>query len=261
MLNRKNSIKYGLKIWSTDKEELFKEAAQLFCNKEIDFVELYIVPDSLLPGKADVLSYLRNVPTTIHAPHSAHDFDVFKLDASKVKFFKNQIVKTADLLASKFIVLHAEAGDSQELFRKNIEKIKDSRILIENMTKIGINNEIHFGYSCSQLKFIRDCGFSLCLDFSHAIKSAISQNLNYKEFVKELVSELDPSYFHICNGKIDNEIDEHRDLFDGEFDLKWIKETLLRSGEKKDIYLVFETPKEENGLGNDLQNMNYFRSI
>ena len=31
--------------------------------------------------------------------------------------------------------------------------------------------------------------------------------------------------------------------------------------EKKDIYLVFETPKGENGLMNDIKNMKYFRSI
>ena len=256
MLNKKHNIKYGLKLWSSDKKELFEEAVQLFNEKKIDFLELYIVPDSFVLGKSAFLNNLKNIPTTLHAPHSGHDFDVFKLDDSKIKFFKNQVIKTADFLGSKFIVVHATEGDDREVFIKNIKKIGDKRILIENATKIGMDNEVNFGYSLEQLKFIKDCGFDFCLDFSHAIKSAISQNIDYKEFIEKLISELSPSYFHICNGKMDNQIDEHRDLFDGEFDLKWIKKTLI--GLKKDVYLVFETPKAGKGLENDVKNMNHF---
>ncbi len=260
MLNKKHKIKYGLKLWSTD-AALFKEAVLLFNKKEVDFMELYIVPNYLSLEKSDILSDLKNIPTTIHATHSAHNFDVFKLDDSKVKFFKEQIIKTADLLNSKFIVVHAESGDSFEMFKKNIEKIKDKRILIENMPARGLENEVCFGHSYRQLEFIHDCGFDICLDFSHAIKSAISQNLDYKEFVKKLIFAFNPSYFHICNGKLDNEKDEHKNLFDGEFDIKWIKKNLLELEKEKDIYLVFETARGKNGLEDDLKNINYFRSI
>lgn len=258
MLNKKFNLKYGLKLWSTD-EHLFGEAVRLFKKKKIDFVELYIVPGSLPAEKPELLKDFKNIPTTLHAPHSEHNFDVFTLDDSKVEIFKNQVIKIADFLESKFIVVHAEAGDSQEIFKKNIGRINDRRIIIENMTKIGMNDELHFGYSYEQLKFIKDLGFNFCLDFSHAIKSAVSQNLDYKEFIKKLISGLNPFYFHICNGKMDNDKDEHRNLFDGEFDLKWIKKTLIEL--KKDVYLVFETPKGENGLENDIKNMNYFHSI
>lgn len=260
MPNKNHGIKYGLKIWSTD-GKLFKEAVQLVRNGEIDFIELYIVPNSFSLGKSDFLNELKNVPTTLHAPHEEHNFDVFTLNDSKVKIFKNQVIKTADFLGSKFIIVHAETGDSREIFKKNIKKINDKRILIENLPKFGLENEMCFGHSLEQLKFIKDCGFDLCLDFSHAIKSAISQKLDYKEFINKLISELRPSYFHICNGEMNNDKDEHRDLFDGDFDIKWIKKILLKLTEKKDIYLVFETPKAGNGLRNDLKNMNYFRSI
>ncbi len=255
---QKNNIKYGLKIWSTDKD-LFKRAVELFKNKKIDFVELYIVPNSFL----DItnLKDLKGIPISIHATHSEHDFDVFLLDDFKIDFFKSQILKAADFLNSKFIVVHAEAGNSNENFKKNIEKINDDRILIENLPKISIDGKNCYASSYSQLKFIKDCGFKFCFDFSHAIKSAISQKINYKEFVEELIKELNPNYFHICNGKIDNNKDEHLDLFDGDFDIKWIKKILFDLSVKKDIYLVFETPKAKNGLENDLKNMNYFRSL
>jgi len=254
-------MKYGLKLWSIDGKELFEEAVQLFKRKEIDFLELYIVPDSLVLGESDIFNSLKNIPTTIHTPHTEHGFDVFTLDDSKIEIFKNQVIKTADLLNSKFIIVHAALGDSQEAFEKNIKKINDPRILIENMAKIGLEDEICFAHSYEQLKLIKDSGFNLCLDISHAIKSAIAQKLDYKEFIEKLISKLNPSYFHICNGKLDVVKDEHRDLFDGEFDLKWIKNTLIKLAERKDIYLVFETPKGGNGLENDIKNINYFRSI
>ncbi|MGA2418078.1 MAG: hypothetical protein ABSF55_02475 [Candidatus Staskawiczbacteria bacterium] len=256
-----SNIKFGLKLWSIDSKDLFEEAGQLFKRKEIDFVELYIVPDSLLPGKSDILNCLRNIPTTIHAPHMEHNFDVFTLDDSKIEIFKNQVIKIADFLNSKFIVVHAMVGDSQEIFKKNIIKISDPRILIENSPKIGLDNRICSAHSYDQLESIKDSGCNLCLDFSHAIKSAAAQNIDYKKFIEKLIFELDPSYFHLCNGKTNNVKDEHRDLFDGEFDLKWIKNILLKLGEKKDVYLVFETPKGKSGLLNDIKNMKYFRSI
>jgi len=260
MSNKEHKIKYGLKIWSVDQDQLFKEAAQLFSKGEIDFMEIYIVPDSITPEKYDVLKNLNNIPITIHAPHIAHGFDVFRLNNQKIKLFKEQIIKIADSFNSKFIVVHAESGDSFEVFKESIDKIRDKRILIENMPKFGIDNEICFGHSYEQLKLIKDSGINLCLDFGHAIRSAISQKLDYKEFIKKIISELNPSYFHICNGKMDAK-EDHRSLFDGEFDIKWLKKTLFKLKEEKDVYLVFETPKGGNGLENDLKNINYFRSI
>lgn len=257
-----NNIKFGLKIWSTNSKDLFKEAVMLFEKKEIDFVELYIVPDSLKSGEYDILNDLKNIKTTIHTPHTEHNFDIFWLEDSKIRLFKEQVIKTADFLGSKFIIVHAGVGDSEAIFRENIGKINDKRILIENMTKVGINNELCFGYSFKQMKFISDCGFDFCLDFAHAIKSALSQKIYYKKFIEDIINQFCPVYFHISNGKLTlQQADEHMNLFDGEFDIKWIKELLLKLTGKKDVYLVFETPKEGNGLENDIKNIKYFRSI
>lgn len=260
-INNVNNIKFGLKLWSTNSEEMFEEAVGLFEKKVIDFIELYIVPDSFVLGKADFLNDLKNIPTTIHCPHTEHNFDIFTLNDSRIELFKEQVIKTADFLGSKFIIVHAGIGESEAIFKENIRKINDKRILIENMPKVGINDELCFGYSYSQLKFIKDCGFDFCLDVAHAIKSSISQKVDYKEFIKKLILDFEPFYFHISNGGINNEKDEHKNLFNGEFNIKWIKEVLVKLGEKNDIYLVFETPKGENELLNDVKNMEYFRSI
>jgi len=260
-INNVNNIKFGLKLWSTNSEEMFREAVELFEKKVIDFIELYIVPDFFILGKFDFLNDLKNIPTTLHTPHTEHNFDIFTLNDSSIKIFKEQVTKTADFLGSKFIIVHAGIGESEIIFEKNIKKINDKRIIIENMPKVGINDELCFGYSYSQLKFIKNYRFDFCLDIAHAIKSSISQKIDYKEFIEKLILDFKPFYFHISNGGTDNEKDEHKNLFDGEFDIKWIKKMLLESEEKKDIYLVFETPKEGSGLENDIKNIKYFRSI
>jgi len=253
-------MKYGLKLWSTDDEELFKEAIELVGRKEIDFMELYIVPNSFVLEESEKIKSLKNIPTVIHAPHMEHGFDVSSLDDAKIEIFKSQVIGTADFLNSKFIVVHAALG-TQEDFERNIKKINDPRILIENMPKVGLEDEACFAYSYEQLRLIKDSGFDLCLDFSHAIKSALAQGTDYKDFVEKLIFDLKPAYFHICNGKVTILKDEHRDLFDGDFDIKWIKNALMKFDKEREVYLTSETPKGGKGLENDLKNINYFRAL
>lgn len=262
-------IKYGIKLWSTNKD-YFEEALELQKLREIDFIELYLIPDSF---KIEELKPLKAVVLAVHSPHFSHNFNVFDLDGSKKELFKNKVVETTDFLKARFIIIHAGVGNSKEVFKKNIAEIYDQRILIENMGKIGLNDKICFGYSLEQLKFIvstmlnisggvppaiKNCGLNICLDFHHAFKSAVSQGLNYKNFIESLINEFSPSYFHISGGESSNEKDEHLDLFEGDFDSGWAKKVLSRAGEEKEIYLVFEVPKRER-LENDIKNIKYFK--
>lgn len=251
-------IKYGIKLWTSNKI-WFKEAVNLFKRKQVDFIELYIVPNHC---RIDDLKIFQKAEISIHAPHFSHNFNIFQLDARKKDLFKNQVIKTADFLNSKYIVLHAGIGSNPDIFKKNFNEIYDKRIIIENMSKISLDDRICFGYSFEQLNFIKNqCRADICLDISHAIKSAISQEINYKDFLKSLIIKLKPNYFHLCDGELDNEKDEHLNLGKGDFDLKWIKEILLNLSLKNDIFLVFETPKRDNNLKNDIQNIDYFKKI
>lgn len=249
-------LKYGLKIWSTNGKKIFEEALELQKLREIDFIELYLVPDSF---KLEELKLLKGAVLAVHSPHEVYNFNLFDLDGSKKELFKNKIAKTADFLKARFIIVHAGVGNSKEVFKKNIAEIYDQRILIENMPKIGLNNETCFGYSLEQIRFIKNCGFDICLDFQHAFKGAVSQGLNYKNFIESLIDDFGPSYFHISGGKNSNEKDEHLDLFEGDFDLRWLKKILTRVGEEKEIYVVFEVPKRER-LENDIKNIKYFKT-
>lgn len=251
-------IKFGIKLWIINKN-WFSEAVDLYNKKQIDLIELYIVPDSF---NVSDLKNLRKTEIVIHAPHYEHDFNIFKLNKEKINLFNSQVIKTADFLNSKLIVLHAGIGKDHNIFKRNIDKIYDSRIIIENKPKISLNNKTCFGYSLEQLEFVKNkCKLNICLDIGHAIKSAISQKIDYKNYLELLIKQLKPSYFHICDGKLNNQQDEHFNLGQGDYDLQWIKNFLLKLAKKQDIYLIFEVPKNKSDLKNDLKNIKYFKNI
>lgn len=257
-------IKYGIKLWSVNKI-WFEEAVRLCQMNKVDFVELYIVPDSLNLGE---LKLLKQITVFVHNTHCGHHFNLFELNEEKIKFFQDQVLKTADFLESRFIVVHPGVGESSKVFRENIVKIKDPRILIENMPKIGFvgvlapEGALCFGHSKEQLEFIhQECGFDICLDFVHSVAAAVSQRIEYKGFINSLITALNPYYFHISGGHTSNPYDEHLDVFEGNFDMQWIKGMLLELAREKDIYLVFETPKKGPAFQNDIKNIHYFKSL
>jgi len=260
-------IKYGIKIWSINKD-WFHEAIDLSKQGKIDFGELYIVPNSF---ELKELEVLKQMPFSVHAPHYTHGFNVFELSEEQINVFNNQVTKTADFLNSNFIILHPGVGKDRNIFKKNSSKLTDKRILMETMLNTGFvgkgGNRLGegvrcFGYSKEQLKFIHDeCGFDICLDLSHVTASAAFQKIKYKDFIKSLIVELSPSYFHISGQHEDSEEDEHLNISDGDIDMKWIKTILTDLAETKDIYLVFETPKTGVGLENDIKNIEFFKNL
>lgn len=251
-------IKYGIKLWSTNKD-WFDEAASYYYEKKIDFVEISIIPDGFL---LENLSAFKNIVNTIHSPHYEHNFNILQLSEKNRIMFKDKAIGAADYLNSKYIIMHAGVGNGKEAFKKNIEKIYDKRIIVENKPKIVLNGIECFGHSFEQLEYInKECGFNLCLDFNHAIVSAFSQKINYKLFLDKIIKAFKPSYFHICDGFSAEETEEHLNLGEGDFDLKFIKNKLEALSDEKEIFLVFETPKINGNLQNDLKNIEYFKRL
>lgn len=252
-------IKYGIKLW-TNNGYYFSEAAELHQDGLIDFIELYTVPGKISKKR---LNLLNGIPVQIHAPHSLHGFNIFNLSKKKINLFHNETVKLANFFNSEFIILHAGIGNDSKIFKENITKIYDKRIIIENNPKIGLNNKICFGHSLSQLKFIKEkCKLNICLDIGHAIKSAISQKENYKKYLETLIRTLNPNYFHISDGLLHGEKDEHLNLGEGKFDLAWTKKYIFKQLLKnKNIYIVLEVSKNKDNLKNDIRNINFFKKI
>ncbi|MDO8524152.1 MAG: hypothetical protein Q7R99_00810 [bacterium] len=258
-------FKYGIKIWSTNKD-WFSQVIDLIKQGRADFVEIYLVPN--LFDLADFSIFLENkIPVVIHAPHTTHDFDVFNLTPENLQIWHNQVVKAADYLDSRFIVVHPGVGDSKEIFKREAAKIKDPRVLMESMIKIGFvgvkeGGVMCFGYSKEELEFIhKECGFEICFDVCHSLASAVWQKIDPYDFISECIDILKPKYFHLSGGNVEDETDKHLDLWEGTFDYKFVKEKLAPIQQVEDIFLSFEVPKKDDGLENDLKNIEYFRNL
>lgn len=245
-------IKFGLKLWS-DNAELFDGAVASFTSHAFDFVELYSSPNDM-PHYA-ALEKLRRMPVTIHATHS-NGFHEFSIADEEMKIWR-QTVELADFFESSVIVVHPGRIHTLESFKENLARIDDPRIHIENMAGLDIDKNPMFGQKIGDLEKIRELK-PICFDFEKAVKAACYQKRDYKEYIREALEKLQPTYFHLSGGDKTNPVDEHLELSASNFDLVWIKKVLEQFA--KQGMLVFETPKR-GGMENDIANMDYFRSL
>lgn len=248
-------IKYGLKIWNNN-TEWFEEAKKLYNNKNIDFIEIYFNPDS--ETNYSHFDVFKDIPVNIHCTHT-NNFHEFSLGEKELKIW-NQVVKLADFFKSKHIVVHTGRNHDIESFKKELQKIEDNRILLENMPGLDIFGKEMSFYNLESLKKLRQIK-EICFDFEKAFKSALYQKVRYEDFVTKCLDELKPEYFHISGGKTNNPVDEHLNLWEADFDIKWIKQELENRFFDNDCCLLFETPKEGKGLENDLKNIEYFKNL
>jgi sugar phosphate isomerase/epimerase len=251
-------IRLGLKLWSTN-HDLFGEARKHIEAGRADFIELYTVP-----GKTDpqaLKGAFSGVPVTIHAPHENHGFNLHALMDEQVQRFRTEVSKAADALSSPVIVVHGGVGTDGSQFSKNLLRLKEPRIVLENMPKEALGGGICFGYSLDQIRFLYKLSGSLCIDFGHAIKAAASQNIPYRPFLAEILNQFEPRYFHLSDGDPETPIDEHRTLGEGSYDLSWIAKQIKERSNQTDVSVVFEVPKRGVGLENDLHCIERFKKL
>jgi deoxyribonuclease-4 len=244
-------INFGLKLWSVN-TELIRPAIQLIDEKVFDYIELFIIPGTLIsPFKIDI-------PFIIHIPHGKFGVNIGDPEKKKYNIKKiNESINWADELNAKYLILHVEHG-SIEHAKDLLQQITDSRLLIENMPKVGLNNEQMIGYSPVQIREligVGDIGF--CLDLNHAVKAAISLKVNYKDYVNKMLL-IKPEMFHISDGKLTEEKDEHLSIGQGEYDFGFLLNCIM----KNDSNLVtLETPRlNKRSLDEDIQNCNKLKS-
>jgi len=114
------------------------------------------------------------------------------------------------------------------------------------------------GFTPEQIKELTGNRFGFCLDLNHAIKAAVSLKKDYKKYIKEFL-KLKPAMFHISDGNLDQEKDEHLDIGKGEYDFKFLI-NCVKENESK--YLTLETPKDNlNSCKQDLENLKKLKSF
>lgn len=262
-----NNIKFGLKLWSIN-YNLLDEARKLIKEGIFHYIELMPVPDTKISPFQKI-----KVPYIIHIASDKYGVNI--ADKKKQPFnleALNQSIKWADILGAEYLILHPGFGSKKNALEfleriddkprtfSDLERVRGKRILIENVPKKGMNDEKLLGFSPEQIKGLRGNRFGFCLDLNHAIKAAVSLKKDYKKYIKEFL-KIKPQMFHISDGNLDQEKDEHLSLGKGGYDLAWIKNMLIKIGQKRDIYLVFETPKNKDNLKKDIENINYFKNL
>ena len=248
-------MKIGLKLWSTN-HLWFAEAVQRFQNQEFDFIELLAVPHSFNPEKLQILK-AADIPINIHCPNE-HQFNPMKRWPENFTVYQ-EILQFANFFHSEYIIFHPGFGTEKEILFENLEKMDDPRIVIENVPFKPLKaQEPLYGYTFAMMQeLLTRTRKRFCLDFTHAIKSAASQKMDPKEFITQLMT-IKPSIFHFSDGDRFLEQDQHFNLGEGNFDLKFNKTQVLKYPR---AWVVLETPKISNTLENDIKNIKFFKQL
>lgn len=247
-----DNIHFGLKLWSTN-TDLIDSAIKLIDEKVFDYIELFVVPGS------QISPFMIDVPYIIHIPHCKFGVNIGDVGKKEYNLQKiNESIIWADKLDAKYLILHAGAGS----MRQSLDvlcNVRDNRLLIENMPKVGLNGEKMIGYSFDQIReSIRNSDRGLCLDFGHAAKAAIGLEVDYKEFIKGLL-RFEPKVFHISDGMLNGEKDEHLKIGEGEYDFWYLLRCVRKSSSK---LVTIETPRtSQHSLQEDVQNVGILKNI
>ncbi len=247
-------IFYGLKLWSSNTKENFVEASALVRDHKVDFIEIKNNPAEALDFTK--LSIIKDVPVTVHNADS-HGWHEFNLGDEQLAIWQ-ETLKLADFFQSPTIVVHPGQARDLKHFQENVSKIDDPRIIIENMAGLDIYGENVYANSLTLLKELKNLK-PICFDFEKAVKAACYQKIDYQAFIADCLQELQPAYFHISGGDKDSPIDEHKNLWEANFDIGWIRTQLISLG--RPVQLVFETPKIGADLANDLKNIEFFKQV
>ena len=245
-------MKFGIKLWSTNKD-LIIFARKHFLIRDFDYIELNAIKNSF---DRTLLSHMDGIPTVIHCDNDEVNF-------AKKEFYEQNVLaireaqKFADFLNSNYIIVHPGYGGSIQVLNNLLDEINDNRICVENMPGKTIDLKLNcLGRTYEELQEIKFNNF--CLDFAHAIKSAITMKIDIFKNIKELL-KLDPVTYHISDGKLNSEVDEHLNLGEGDFDLSLIKGLIQDSSSSM---VTFETPRRDMGsFGEDLENIKHFKKI
>lgn len=226
----------------------------------IKFIEIILIPE-FTSKDIDIIKNLK-IPYALHLSNSNNGIDMGNINYQKntLEYIEkiNHFSEELNELNPICYIIHPESGDIN-LSIKNIEKINLSPLAIENMPFKSIFGGQCLGYNPETLKLyfdnIQDLLF--CFDINHAIKAAISFEINYIDFIKNFLKFKKPIIFHISGSTLSTEIDEHLHLNKSEYNLMEIKQILLDYNSI--INLTFEVPKDnEKGVIADIDNMNYF---
>lgn len=220
--------KIGLKLYSTDSEELCKKALTLYEQHIFDYVELYVVPDStgtLEKWKA-FQRVTRNgmelkIPFILHAPDYKHDinlanpqeFDKNRIIFEQIEAFRQELNSRCTIASSGYKGLISETA-------RQINEIKPRNIIIKNnIFRIASkNNTGGVGSTVEEIAKLKkevNCGF--CLDIVNSICTSNFIDADPYDYLREF-STLSPIIYRISGTNINSMVNTHESLEKATFD-------------------------------------------
>lgn len=245
-------IEIGIKLWTTN-INLYPRAVELYRQGKIDYLELKYVLD-----KSEQLEILKEgeIPIILHAPNTIDGVDFGDDNFEKNLKVITEMERIADQLNVTRIIIHPEFGSIENVLTF-LKKAHSKRLIIENVPKMTILGP-SLGFSPEILHRFLALGYPFCLDFAHAIKSAVAEQVDYKNYLKQFL-ELNPEMFHFNDGNFETDRDEHLHLGEGNFDLAFLKSIVTQHPHPK---VTLETPRHNlNSFEEDLKNIEYFKNI
>ena len=248
--------KIGLKLWSVNTSFYLNAARRLYEEGVFDYIELYVVPETL-----ESLSKWRDfkVPYVIHNAHSMHGFNLAHRGMeSRNREIYEQSKRFADALGAQFIIFHGGLGGGVEETARQLAGFREPRALIENkpFTVLPGKTPHKFcrGATVGELEMIMGasgCGF--CLDFGHAVCAAASQGVESYLYLKRMMS-LKPSMFHLSDVKdMGSPYDAHPHLGSGALDIPRLKKEFLFDGAMISIETEKDSKENLDDFKDDVQ--------
>jgi endonuclease IV len=246
-------MQFGLKLWSTN-EDTMQQAENLIKKEFFHYIELTPIPGT------EVTSFLSfNLPYIIHITTERYGFNI--ADRKKREFNLKTIencIYWADQLDAKYLILHPGYNGPIKEVIDFLEDVSDKRILIENMPKIGITDELMIGFFPEQIRKLKGSKFGFCLDLNHAIKAAVSLKLDYRTYIRNFL-ELNPDVFHVSDGNLSHGKDEHLAPGEGEYDFTFLMQCISSMPSK---YITLETPRKNlMSLEEDIANLRKIKAL
>ena len=196
------------------------------------------------------------IPMVIHAEHqgfgvNAADSTLEKVNLESINF----AIKVADLAKADYIVFHPGIINNKNCSIDNsikfLKKIKDKRIILENLP-MHTKEIISIGSKPEEMKkLMRETGFGFCFDINHSIEAAIFYNLDIKYLILEF-EKLNPKHYHLGGQKI-KEKKTHLSLSESDFDLLSYLKLLNKNAE-----ITLETTTDVNDVEEDLKSVKNF---
>ncbi len=254
-------MKIGLKTFVTNLDYI-PETNDLYSAEVFDYIEIYLVAGV---SRDNISEWIETgIPLNFHAPHSYGGFNTSLAEKAKEnQQIMLEIYDVCSMYTPDYLVFHpgiqGNLGETIRQFNILFDQYPQLRkfSLIENKPMFGMKGELCLGATPDDIKLIcKNTGLSFCLDFGHAISASASLNLDWKEYINCFL-EILPKAFHLSDGHLNSQIDEHLHFTYGDFDIPWCLSKI-----KTESFVTLETEKEsKDSLDDFLKDVRYIQDI